>query len=79
MTEYAFHCYSLKLKDNSRADLINATKETYDLLPQILTFVSHFGHSNGCQFQKRFDNLGHILSLCHHFPASAHDKEASNN
>ena len=31
--------------------------------------------SNGCQFSKFSDKLGHISSLCCHFLASAHDNE----
>ena len=59
--------------------MINSIKETFHLLTRILTFVSHFEHSNGYQFQKRFDILGHILPLSRHFLASEHDKEASND
>ena len=49
--------------------MVNHTKEAYHLLTQILTFVSHFELSNGCQLQKCFDNLGRIWSLCRHFLA----------
>ena len=59
--------------------MINATQETDHLLTLILTFVSHFDNSNGCQFQKPVDNLGHILALCRHFLADVHDNEASND
>ena len=37
------------LKDKSGAGMVNATKETYHLLTQILTVVSLFELSNGCQ------------------------------
>ena len=59
--------------------MINATKETHHLLTRIPTFAAHFEHSNDCPSRECFENLGHILSLCHHFLASAHDKEASND
>ena len=67
------------LKDKSEAGMINATKEVCHLQTRILTFVSRFEYSNGCRFEKCFDNLGHISSLCRHFLASVHDKEASND
>ena len=61
--------------------MTNAVKEAYHVLTQILilTAVSHFDPSNGCQFQKAYDNLGYIWSLCRHFLENAHDKEASND
>ena len=59
--------------------MINATKETYYLLTRLLTLISHFEHSSGCHFQKRFNSIGHILPLCRHFLANANDKEASND
>ena len=38
------------LKDKSGIGMINGTKETYHLLTQSLTFVSHIEHSSGCRF-----------------------------
>ena len=67
------------LKDKSEAAMINATKEAYHLLMRIPNFVSHFDHSNGCHFQKCYDNLGYILSLCCHFRVSVHNKAATND
>ena len=49
------------------------------VLTQIPTFASHFENSSGCRFQNFFVNLGHILSLCRHFLASAQDNEATND
>ena len=43
------------LKDKGRIGLIHASKETYHLLTQILSVVSHFELSYGCQVQKCFD------------------------
>ena len=59
--------------------MINAAKKAYHLLMRILAFISHCDLSSGCQFQQNSDHLEHILSLCRHFLASAHDKEASND
>ena len=58
--------------------MINATKQTCQLLTRILTFVSHFELPNGCQFLKHSDNLGQIWSLCRHFLAWVHDREGED-
>ena len=54
----------LSLKDKPEVSLINATKQTYQLLMQILTFVSNINI-----FIKRYDNLGPVWSQCRHFLA----------
>ena len=56
--------------------MINAAKETCHLLTRILAFASHLEY---CRFQKFFDNLGPISSLCRHYHSSSHDKEANND
>ena len=61
------------------AGIIDATNEAYYPLTRILAVVSHFEPSNGCQVQQFSDNLGLILSLCYHFRASEHYREANND
>ena len=49
-----FAAFLTSVKDKSGFYIITSTKEIYYLLTQILTFISHFQHSNGCHFQKYF-------------------------
>ena len=66
------------LKDESGVGMINATKETYHHLPtRILTAASHFELPMAVISKNCFYNLGHIWSLCRHFRASAHNRDAS--
>ena len=74
---HAFECDALK--DKSGVGMINPAKKVYHVLAQVLSVVSHFELSNGCQFQECSDHLGHIRCLCRHFLASAYDKEARND
>ena len=64
------------LKDNSRVEMIYATKGIYwhKFLP-FFYILSHLG----CQVQKHIDSLGHSWPLYHHFHARAHNMEARSN
>ena len=60
--------------------MINATKQTYQLLTRIHMFAPHFKIRNSCNKSiKQADNLDQIWSLCRHFVALAQDKKAGND
>ena len=69
----------LILRGKSEANMINARKQTHQLLPRILTLVSHFELPNGRQFLEHSNNSGLSQSLCRHFLARADDNEAADS
>ena len=68
----------IPLKDRCGVGMINTTKESCHPRTRILTVVSYFKLSKGCQLQKCSDNLGHFLQV-HTIKRLAAIKRRENN